>query len=105
MAAKKSGRSSSKPVIVRAYSGVFFGYEKARRGSEIDLIRVRQIWQWQSTGLATPVRTCGDIALRGVGTGSRISDETPAVTVLEVKAIFVCTPEAERVLREASWAK
>lgn len=98
-------KSSAHHVIVRAYSGVFFGKLKARRGSECDLTDVRQIWQWQSTGLAVPVRTCGDIALRGVGTGSKISDAASAATLLDVKAIFTCTSEAVRVLESASWAK
>ncbi len=97
MAAKKN-----KAVIVRAYSGVFFGYEAARRFGEgsdsVDLVDVRQIWQWTSTGLTKPVLTCGDIALRGVGKGSKVSDSAPGVTLADVKATFACTKEAAAVL-------
>jgi hypothetical protein len=92
-------------VIVRAYSGVFFGALKARRGSEVDLVDVRQIWNWSSTGLSKPVQTCGDIALRGVGTGSRVSDAAEAVTLFEAKAVFTCSTEAVTVLKAASWGK
>jgi hypothetical protein len=95
MVAKKTAKKS---VIVRAYSGVFFGLESQRRGDEIDLLDCRQIWQWQSTGLEKPVLTCGDIAIRGVGKGSKVSDPSPLATIRDVKAVFVCTPEAVRVI-------
>ena len=108
MAAKKksSTKAASSYVIVRAYSGVFAGELVAkyvRDGSSYDGVfrNVRQVWQWTSTGLAKPVLTVGDIAIRGVGAGSKVSDPAPELELADIKAIFVCTPEAESNLRAA----
>ena len=100
----KKSPAAAPYVVVRAYSGVFFGRLLARRvtaaGAEADLADVRQVWQWTSAGLAKPVLTCGDLAIRGVGRGSKVSDPAPAATISDVKAFWTCTPEAVRVLSE-----
>ena len=101
---KKLTKTAAPHVIIRAYSGVFFGRLLARRvsaaGAEADMADVRQLWQWTSAGLAKPALTCGDLAIRGVGTGSKVSDPAPVATISDIKAFWLCTPEAVRVLSE-----
>ena len=98
----KKSPAAAPHVIIRAYSGVFFGRLLARRvsaaGTEADMADVRQIWQWTSAGLAKPALTCDDIAIRGVGTGSKVSDPAPVATISDIKASWLCTPEAVRAL-------
>ena len=69
-AAKK--KTTHRAVIVRAYSGVFFGYLVAKTGASVELRGARQVWSWDSAGMAEKAMTCGDIARLGVGTGSKI---------------------------------
>ena len=103
MAIKKT-KQTGKAVVIRAYSGVFFGFEVGRRKGEgsdsVDLVDQRQIWQWTSNGLAQKALTVGDIAIRGVGSGSKLSSAGPSATIADVKATFECTPEALKVLRD-----
>lgn len=84
----------SKPVVVRAYSGVFFGYLVARSATEVRLERCRHIWQWTSNGLPRKVLTVEDLATIGAGTGTRISGVTASVTVADWKVVADATPEA-----------
>lgn len=84
----------SKPVVVRAYSGVFFGYLVARNATALRLERVRHIWQWTSNGLPRKALTVEDVATIGAGTGTRISGVTATVTIADWKVIADATPEA-----------
>ena len=87
--AKKSG----KPVMVRCYSGVFFGYLAARRGTEVDLVGSRHVHYWDSAGLPRKAVTVDDLALIGAGSGSRISGRVTQ-TLLQVAQVVDCKPEA-----------
>jgi hypothetical protein len=84
----------SKAVIVRAHSGVFFGYLVARSATELRLERVRHIWQWSSTGLPRKALTVEDVATIGAGSGTRISGVTAVVTISDWKVVADATPEA-----------
>jgi len=87
-----------KPVIVRcARSGVHFGYMIDRRGQEADLVRVRQIWSWAGAN------TVKEIALRGVGQGSKVSEAAPESTLFEIIECLAATPEAVRNLETGKW--
>lgn len=90
-------------VIVRAHSGVFFGYLEANDSDGVTLKNARQIWSWDSKGLKEPVNTCGDMALRGVGTGSKVSSASPKVEVKQVGAMFYCTAEAASAIEARKW--
>jgi len=92
MAAKKKLRA----VLVRCYSGVFFGYLAARRGSEIDLVKARHVWSWTSQGLPRKALTVDDLAIIGAGTGTRISGAVDQ-TLLDVKQIVEMSSDAVRV--------
>lgn len=85
-------------VVVRAYSGVFFGRIVARRGTEVDLVGVRHIHSWTSTGLARKAVTVEDIAEIGVGKDSRLSGVATAVTVLDVKLVADVSDVARKVI-------
>ncbi len=92
MAAKKK----LKAVLVRCYSGVFFGYVVARRGSEIDLIKARHVWSWTSQGLPRKALTVDDLAVIGAGTGTKISGAVDQ-TLLDVKQIVDMSSEAVKI--------
>lgn len=95
--------TKSRAVIVRAYSGVFFGYLVSKTGASVELRDARQVWSWDSAGMTEKVMTCGDIAARGVGTGSKIGMPADAI-VEQVGVVFFATPEAERVIGGQKWA-
>ena len=80
-----------KAVMVRCYSGVFFGYLKARRGTEVDLVKARHIFQWTSAGLSRKAITVDDLAILGAGVGTRISGAVDQ-TLLDVKQIVDASP-------------
>lgn len=96
--------SEKKAVIVRTYSaGVHFGYLVSQNGKEVVLERTRRIWRWVGTK-AVPVHTLTDIAVVGVGDGSKISRSSPGVTLTEAIEVLLCTPEATANLEAATWA-
>ena len=102
-AAKKTTKTSHRAVIVRAYSGVFFGHLVSKTGASVELRGARQVWSWDSAGLSEKAMTCGDIARLGVGSGSKIGGPADAV-IEQVGAMFFATPEAERVIGGQKWA-
>jgi len=86
-------------VIVRTYSaGVFFGYLRRRAGKEVDLVRARRIWYWKGAN------TLSEIALHGVGAGSKIA-EPVTVMLTEAVEIIECSKEGTANLEEATWTK
>ena len=100
---KTAAATTQRAVIVRAYSGVFFGYLVSKKGPSITLRAARQVWSWDSTGMAEKVMTCGDIARLGVGSGSKLSG--PADVILEqVGAVFFCTTTAVAIIAGQHWA-
>lgn len=90
-------------VIVRAYSGVFFGYLAGKPGSSVDLLKARQIWSWGSAGLPDKSNTCGDIAERGLGSDSKVSAPVTRVHITQVGAIFYVSKTAEKIVNAQKW--
>jgi hypothetical protein len=91
--------SERKYVVVRTYSaGVHVGELSDRRGREVDLVGARRIWSWKGAN------SLHEIAMSGVGAGSRVSVSVPAITLLEAIEIIECSPEARRNLESAQWA-
>ena len=87
-------------VVVRTYSaGVHVGELVDRRDKEVTLANARRIWSWQGAN------TLNEIALRGVGKGSRVSEPVSRIILTEAIEILECTPEGEGALRKSSWAK
>lgn len=112
------GRKKSAPLketfdppraaIVRAYSGVFFGYVVSKTRTGCVLKDARQIWSWDSAGLSEKVNTTGDIALRGVGSGSRVSSPVPEKVIENGNngwSIDFASPDAVRVIGAQKWAR
>lgn len=94
-AEKKTAKG--KPVIVRTYSaGVHFGYLAAKNGKEVSLTGSRRIWYWKGAN------TLSEIALRGVGAGSKIAERVNLV-LTEAIEIIDCTKEAALNLEAAVW--
>ena len=87
-------------VIVRTYSaGVHAGDLKSREGKEVVLTDAQRIWYWKGAN------TVHEIALRGVGSGSKISERVPEITLTEAIEIIPASTEARDNLRVAKWAK
>ncbi len=102
---KRAAKSfAEEPVIVRAYSGVFFGYLVSKTGACVELRDARQIWSWDSAGLAEKSQTCGDIAMRGLGTGSKVSAPVTRSIVEQVGATFFATDAAVKTIAAQKWA-
>lgn len=98
MAAKKPSKRMPF-VVVRTYSaGVHVGYLAERRGKEVDLVDVRRIWKWVGAN------TLNEIAIRGVGVGSRVSEKAPAITLTEAIEVITCTDAAKVNIEAAQWS-
>lgn len=97
MATKNSGSNRLPAVVVRAYSGVFFGYLKSKSGGPetfaVELEGARHIWSWRSAGLPRKALTVEDLAVLGAGTGTRISGAA-SISLADVKIIAEATVEA-----------
>lgn len=95
MPAKKT---TKKPVVVRTYSaGVHFGYLEAHKGKEVRLSDARRIWYWRGAN------TLNEVALRGVGAGSKISEPVSGILLTEAIEIVDATPEAVKSLEATKW--
>lgn len=85
-------------VVIRTYSaGVHIGELKSRKGKEVVLLNARRIWSWQGA------KTLNEIAVNGVGSGSRVSTIAPMVELTEVIEVIHCTKAGESNLRDATW--
>ena len=90
----------SKYVVVRTYSaGVHVGELAERRGQEVDLTGARRIWYWKGAN------TLNEIANRGVGDGSKVSEAVTAITLTQAIEVIVCTEAAAVNLRAAPWSR
>lgn len=88
-----------KTVIVRTYSaGVHFGQLVERNGKEVTLSNARRIWRWNGAN------TLNEIAVAGVGKGSRVSEPVDSITLTEAIEIIDCKPEAVANLESVGWA-
>ena len=93
-----AGKKSPKFVVVRTYSaGVHVGELVERRGKEVDLANARRVWSWQGAN------TLHEIALRGVGRGSKVSEQVPEITLTEAIEVITCAPASVEAFAKASW--
>jgi hypothetical protein len=87
-------------VIVRTYSaGVHYGKLAAQSadGKRVTLTGARRIWSWKGAN------TLHEIALRGVGAGSRVSERVESIDLTEAIEILRCSPAGETAMEAASW--
>lgn len=86
-------------VIVRTYSaGVHYGRLVEQHDKHVVLTAARRIWSWRERN------TLHEISLRGVGKGSRVSEEIARIELTEAIEILDCTPEAVANLNSpAEW--
>jgi len=88
-----------KYCVIRTYSaGVHVGEVVSHSGTEVELKDARRIWRWEGAN------TLHEIALRGVGAGSKVSDEVPSIVLTEAIEIIPCADAAIENLRGAKWA-
>lgn len=91
--------TTAKQVIVRTYSaGVHYGTLVSRDGKEVALADARRIWSWRGAN------TLHEIALRGVGAGSRVSERVAAIVLTEAVEVIDCAPEGVKSMEAATWA-
>lgn len=85
-------------VLVRTYSaGVHFGTLAKREGREVTLSGARRLWSWAGAN------TLNEVALRGVGDGSRVSEPVPSILLLEAIEVIPCSLAAQANLVGQSW--
>ena len=90
--AKQSKKANGKSaVIVRTYSaGVHYGHlvEQSADGKRVQLTGARRVWAWKGAN------TLHEMALRGVGQGSRVSDRVESITLTEAIEVIGATRAA-----------
>jgi hypothetical protein len=88
-----------KYVVVRTHSaGVHIGELVERNGQEVTLANARRIWSWKGAN------TLHEIALRGVGAGSRVSEPVPGIVLPHAIEIIDATSDARARLEGTNWA-
>lgn len=98
MRAETNSEKSGPYVVVRTYSaGVHVGVLESRQGQEVVLTNARRIWYWKGAN------TLHEIALRGVGAGSKVSDSVGRIELLQAIEVISATPEAQKNLENAKW--
>lgn len=86
-------------VLVRTFSaGVHVGVLAAQSGKEVTLTTARRIWSWKGAN------TLHEIALRGVGPGSRVSEPVGVIDLTEAIEVIAATPQAQDNLQSATWS-
>lgn len=91
-------KTSRKFVLVRTESaGVHFGTLSKREGAEVTLSSARRIWQWNGAN------TLHEIALHGVGVGSKISETVSEILLLNTIEILPISAKAKYVLYKIGW--
>jgi len=89
-----------KHVLVRTKSaGVHFGRLLERHGLEVLLADARRIWSWQGAN------TLHEIALHGVGRGSKISEAVSTIVLTEAIELLACSAQAVASLEAATWGE
>lgn len=85
-------------VLIRTYSaGVHIGTLASRDGREVTLTNARRIWSWKGAN------TLHEISLRGVASGSKVSEPVESILLLEAIEVIRCTEEARRRLEDTPW--
>ncbi len=89
-----------KYCVIRTYSaGVHVGELAEHNGTEVRLTNARRIWRWAGAN------TLHEIALHGVGPGSKVSDKVDEITLTEAIEIIPATEKATANLRGAKWQR
>lgn len=89
-----------KYVVVRTYSaGVHVGTLGQLAGEQAVLTDARRIWRWEGAN------TLHEVALHGVGKGSRVSEPVGQILLTGVIEIIPTTEDAAANLRAAKWSK
>lgn len=79
-----------KYAIVRTYSaGVHAGTVKEEDGKRVVLENARRLWYWKGAF------TLNTVAIKGVGTGSKIPAAVPEITLTEAIEVIPATAEAQ----------
>ena len=85
-------------VLIRTFSaGVHVGELVSRKGREVTLTNARRVWSWHGAN------TLHEIALRGVGAGSKVSDPVASIVLTEAIEVIECTPASIAVFAGALW--
>lgn len=93
-------KAAQRYVVVRTYSaGVHVGTLAAQSadGKRVTLTNARRIWSWRGAN------TLHEIALRGVGAGSRVSEPVSEIELTEAIEIIACAPAGQKAMEGASW--
>jgi hypothetical protein len=92
--------ATKKYCVIRTYSaGVHVGTLESQTGKEVQLSNARRIWYWKGAN------TLHEIALHGVGAGSKVSEPVPVIHLTEATEIIPCSDEATENLKAAKWDK
>jgi hypothetical protein len=101
MATKKAVTKAKKAqyVVVRTQSaGVHCGELVMREGKEVTLRNARRIWRWQGAN------TLHEISLRGVASGSKVSETVESITLTEAIEVIHAAEAGRKNLESATWA-
>lgn len=91
---------TGKFAVIRTYSaGVHIGTVVGHSGTEVQLSSARRIWYWRGAN------TLHEIALRGVGKGSKVSEPVDSILLTEAIEIIPVTDEARANLEGIQWAR
>lgn len=78
----------NKHIIRCERAGVFYGEIVTRDGDEAELANVRRVHYWEQAA------SLSQMALEGVGSGSRLTMVVPSMTVLGVIEVIPCSEAA-----------
>lgn len=85
-------------VIVRTFgAGVHYGQLVSRAGQDVTLKDARRIWSWQGAN------TLHEIALRGVGGGSKVSEAVSSIVLTQAMEVIACTDAAVAMMAKRGW--
>ncbi len=89
-----------KYCVIRTYSaGVHVGVVESHEGTEVRLTDARRIWSWKGAN------TLHEIALHGVGKGSRVSEPVPDILLTEAIELIPASDEARANMSAIVWAR
>lgn len=87
--------TTTQQFIVRSdRAGVFFGEIESREGSEVTMKNARRVHYWQGAA------SLSQMAVDGIGSGSRVTMPVDSITILGVIEIIPCTEKAAKNLSE-----
>lgn len=91
--------SVGKKCIVRTYaSGVHFGEVVSVTDRTVELKNARRLWYWKAkSGISLSA-----VAMNGIGSGSKVADLTPQITLLDGLELIPVSDEALPSIEGAS---